>query len=153
METLDDTRQQAAARWAPRELWSGVAGWFAQHETKLWWLHSVWALAFLGIFGKVAAYRQGRLVRSHRLSALLYLGLGWSGIALGWEVLEHLPVPALAWLVAGGLVYTLGAAIFLAHHIRYHHALWHVMVLAGSACHFWLVLSYVLPGSAVGGTL
>ena len=58
-----------------------------------------------------------------------------------------------AWLVAGGAVYTLGAAIFLAHHIRYHHALWHVMVLAGSACHFWLVLSYVLPGSVAVNTL
>jgi hemolysin III len=114
---------------------------------------SVWTLTLLGILGKVWAYRHGRLVRSHRLSALLYVGLGWSGIALGWEVLAHLPAPALAWLVAGGLVYTLGAAIFLAQHIRYHHALWHVMVLAGSACHFWLVLSYVLPESASLGTL
>ena len=113
----------------------------------------VWALALLGILGKVAAYRHGRLVRSHRLSTLLYLGMGWSGLALGWEVLDHLPAAALGWLVAGGLVYTLGAAIFLAQHIRYHHALWHVMVLAGSACHFWLVLSYILPESAALGAL
>lgn len=108
----------------------------------------IWLLALLGILWKVTNYRRGILVRSHRLSAMLYVGMGWSGLALGWDVLEHLPAPALTWLVAGGLVYSLGALVFLAHGIRFHHALWHLMVLAGSACHFWLVLSYVLPGSA-----
>jgi hemolysin III len=109
---------------------------------------AVWLLAMLGIWWKVASYRRGILVRSQRLSALLYVGMGWSGLALGWDVLEHLPAPALSWLLAGGLVYSLGALVFLAHGIRFHHALWHLMVLLGSACHFWLVLSYVLPGSA-----
>ena len=109
----------------------------------------VWLLALIGILVKIAAYRRGMLVRSDRLSTLLYLGMGWSGLVFGWEVLEQLWGPALVWLVAGGLVYTLGAAVFLAQHIRFHHALWHVMVLAGSACHFWLVFSYVLP--AAGG--
>lgn len=104
----------------------------------------IWVLALLGILGKVIAYRQGKLVRSQRLSTLLYLGLGWCGLALGWEIVEQLSGSALAWLIAGGLVYTLGAMVFLAQNIRFHHALWHVMVLAGSACHFWLVLFYVL---------
>ena len=45
METLDESPEQAATRWSPR-LWSGLAGWFARHETELWWLHSLWALAF-----------------------------------------------------------------------------------------------------------
>lgn len=105
---------------------------------------AIWLLALVGILDKILAYRRGKLVRSQRLSTLLYLGMGWSGLALGWEVLEQMPGIALAWLIAGGLVYSLGAMIFLAQHIRFHHALWHVMVLAGSACHFWLVLFYVL---------
>ncbi|AMY10041.1 hypothetical protein LuPra_03269 [Luteitalea pratensis] len=46
METLDEPQEQAASRWSPRALWSGLGVWFAQHETKLWWLHSLWALAF-----------------------------------------------------------------------------------------------------------
>ena len=108
----------------------------------------IWMLALIGILGKVAGYRRGLLVQSHRMSALIYLAMGWTGLALGWEIFEHLPGPGLAWLVAGGVVYSLGAAVFLAEHIRFHHALWHVMVLAGSFCHFWLVLSYVLPGSS-----
>ena len=46
METLDDPGQETAARWSPREVWSGLSEWFTLHETKLWWLHSLWALAF-----------------------------------------------------------------------------------------------------------
>lgn len=46
METLEETQEQASARWSPRELWSGLSGWLATHETQLWWLHSLWALAF-----------------------------------------------------------------------------------------------------------
>jgi hypothetical protein len=46
VETLEEPREEAAARWSPREVWSGLADWFTVHETKLWWLHSLWALAF-----------------------------------------------------------------------------------------------------------
>jgi hypothetical protein len=46
VDALDDTREPPVARWSPREVWSGVSGWLAAHETQLWWLHSLWALAF-----------------------------------------------------------------------------------------------------------
>ena len=46
VDALEEPREQPETRWAPRELWSGVSGWMERHETQLWWLHSVWALAF-----------------------------------------------------------------------------------------------------------
>lgn len=47
MDALDETRDAAAAtRPSARELWSGATGWLERHETRLWWLHSLWALAF-----------------------------------------------------------------------------------------------------------
>lgn len=46
METLDEPREQAATRWSPRDAWSSLTVWFTQYETQLWWLHSLWALAF-----------------------------------------------------------------------------------------------------------
>lgn len=46
MDTLDDAPDPTTARWSPREAWSATIGWLARHETQLWWLHSLWALAF-----------------------------------------------------------------------------------------------------------
>lgn len=46
MEVLDEPREPPAPRWFPREAWEGATGWLEAHETQLWWLHSLWALAF-----------------------------------------------------------------------------------------------------------
>jgi hypothetical protein len=46
VDALDEPREQPVTRWSPRELWSGASGWLEAHETQLWWLHSLWALAF-----------------------------------------------------------------------------------------------------------
>ncbi|BCS33151.1 hypothetical protein TBR22_A23780 [Luteitalea sp. TBR-22] len=46
MEVLDEPRERPALRWLPRAAWEGATGWLEAHETQLWWLHSLWALAF-----------------------------------------------------------------------------------------------------------
>jgi hemolysin III len=48
----------------------------------------------------------------------------------------------LAWLVAGGLCYTVGVLLYVRGHLPYRHTLWHLFVLAGSACHYVAVLGY-----------
>jgi hemolysin III len=53
-----------------------------------------------------------------------------------------MPPAGLFWLMAGGMAYTGGVAFFLANKIRYHHLVWHLFVLAGTACHFVAVLGY-----------
>jgi hemolysin III len=98
----------------------------------------VWALAALGVTVKLL----NRL--KHPLqSTALYLAMGWVALAAAPPLLERMQPEGLAWLVAGGLSYTLGAVVFLNdHRLRYGHFVWHLFVLAGSACHFVAVAAY-----------
>ncbi|CAM3491468.1 PAQR family membrane homeostasis protein TrhA [Marinicrinis lubricantis] len=79
------------------------------------------------------------------LSTLLYIAMGWM-IVFGFEPLQaNVPPAGIAWLVAGGVLYTVGSIFYVWRRVPYHHAIWHTFVLAGSICHFFSVLWYVLP--------
>jgi hemolysin III len=103
----------------------------------------VWGLALLGIAAKTALG-----FRFHLSSTLLYLALGWIGVIAARPMLQSLTHAELAWLAAGGLAYTAGVPFYLWKSRPYTHAVWHVFVLAGVACHFVAVLS-VLPPRAM----
>ncbi len=98
----------------------------------------IWSLAAMGIALKVF----DRL--SHPwLSTGLYLVMGWLVLIAAVPLVEHVPLPGLIWLVAGGLAYTVGVAFFvLDARMRYSHAVWHGFVAAGTGCHFFAVLGY-----------
>ncbi|HZV55215.1 MAG TPA: hemolysin III family protein [Rhodocyclaceae bacterium] len=98
----------------------------------------VWSLAVAGTVLKVF----DRL--SHRwLSTGLYLVMGWLVLIAAVPLVEHVPLPGIALLVAGGVAYTVGVAFFmLDSRIRYGHAVWHGFVTAGTGCHFFAVLNY-----------
>ena len=92
----------------------------------------VWSAAALGVIAKLF----DRL-RHPGWSTGLYVAMGWVALVAVVPLAERLPAADLSWLVAGGLAYTFGAVVFLLDsRIRYAHALWHVFVMAGSACHF-----------------
>jgi hemolysin III len=99
---------------------------------------SVWGIATLGIALKAF----DRL--SHPwLSTGLYLTMGWLVLLAAGPLVERVPVPGIALLVAGGLAYTAGVAFFmLDSRWRYAHAVWHGFVMAGTGCHFVAVLHY-----------
>ncbi|MBI5282362.1 MAG: hemolysin III family protein [Candidatus Solibacter usitatus] len=99
---------------------------------------AVWGLAVLGVVFKV--FFTGRL---HVLSTAAYVLMGWMAVVAIGPLWGALAGPALAWLVAGGLFYSLGV-VFFASSRRYAHAVWHLFVLAGSVCHFAVVLRYVV---------
>ena len=105
-----------------------------------WWLFGViWGLALLGIAQEIWLARGARV-----LSLVIYVLMGW--LAMGVVVpLWHALTPAgFAWLAAGGACYTLGIVFYATDHkVRHGHGLWHLFVLAGSACHFFTVLLYV----------
>ncbi|MCB9699630.1 MAG: hemolysin III family protein [Alphaproteobacteria bacterium] len=93
-------------------------------------LGTVWGLATIGTIYEV--FFQGR---SHWISTGLYLAMGWLGVIAAGPLWRGLGHTGIAWLVAGGLAYTGGVAFFATDHKRWHHAIWHVFVLIGAACH------------------
>jgi hemolysin III len=101
---------------------------------------AVWGLALLGILCENALRRRWR-----GLSTGLYLLMGWTALAAIKPLHEALPRGGFALLVAGGLAYTLGTALYAMHRVSFAHFWWHLFVLAGSGLHFFAVLLYVLP--------
>lgn len=90
----------------------------------------IWGLAVAGIAFKFFFTGRFRLV-----STLLYLLMGWLVLIAAVPMLRNMQVTTLAWLAAGGLAYTAGTPFYHAVRMRYAHAVWHLFVLAGSACH------------------
>jgi len=100
----------------------------------------VWGLAFIGLFFEGALRR-----RWVGFSLGLYITMGWVAVVAIKPLLETLPRGGVVLLLAGGLSYTFGTIFYLWRRIPYHHALWHVAVLAGSILHYFAVLLYVIP--------
>jgi hemolysin III len=112
-------------------------------RTGPWWmlLAAMWAVSIAGFLSKV--------VFNHRVnnsSAAIPLILGWMPLLGGTTMLGLVPVE-VRWLVlAGGVCYTLGILFLITdHRHRNLHAVWHLWVIAGTACHFWAILHYTLP--------
>ena len=80
------------------------------------------------------------------VSTAIYLAMGWLIVLAIVPLWRSLSPGGLFWLFAGGACYTLGAAFYLWKSLRFHHAIWHLWVMAGSACHFFAVLWHVIPG-------
>ena len=77
------------------------------------------------------------------LSTGLYVAMGWMALLVAPVLLQRVPPAGLAWIVAGGVSYTLGALVFLLdHRLHYAHFVCHLFVLGGSVCHFFAALLY-----------
>ena len=97
----------------------------------------IWSLAAVGLVLKAVGG-----VRYPVLSTCLYLGMGWLAVIAVRPLWLHLPLTGLLWLLAGGLAYTVGVAFFAAKRMHYAHLVWHLFVMAGTACHFVAVFRY-----------
>lgn len=109
-------------------------------------LVGIWALACAGIALKI-----GWMDAPVWLSTGLYVAMGWLALLAAPAFLAVVPLTGLAWILAGGVIYTVGAIIFATGRPRLRpgifgaHALWHLLVIAGSACHVWAVARYLTP--------
>jgi len=108
----------------------GVGGWVL--------FAAMWTAAVLGIIAKTTVG-----FRFPKLSTFLYLAMGWSCVLVIQPLAEGLSRAELAWLLGGGLVYTAGVPFYVWKTRRFTHAVWHLFVLGGVACHFAAVLSLV----------
>ena len=106
-----------------------------------------WLLAgfvcLLAVFGAWQKLRMTeRIDETGLLDLALYIAMGWSWLLLAWPIYQSLPTPAFVWLLVGGGCYTFGTIFFAIERIPFNHAIWHLFVLAGSACHFIMVARY-----------
>nr|WP_194567678.1 hemolysin III family protein [Vibrio anguillarum] len=103
----------------------------------------IWLLALLGIIMKIAF-----VYRFKKFSLVTYLAMGWLSLVVIYQLALNIEVGGLVLLAVGGLVYSLGVIFYVAKRIPYNHAIWHLFVLGGSACHFFAVYLFVHPVSA-----
>ena len=117
------------------------------------YLRTGWCLPFFGLMWIVALWGcVSKILFSHRVEAVAvwdYLLLAWVPIVASYWLLEWVPAVAFWWMLTGGLYYTVGT-VFLAYDDRhpYFHAIWHLFVIAGSACHFFVILLFVASSPA-----
>jgi hemolysin III len=106
----------------------------------------IWSLALCGVLLKLLWMDAPRW-----LSVVLYLGMGWVAVIAAPALFRAVPPGGISWVLAGGLVYSAGALVYGLKRpnpvpgVFGFHEVWHVFVLAGSACHFWAVLRYIAP--------
>ncbi|WP_102349801.1 PAQR family membrane homeostasis protein TrhA [Bacillus sp. Marseille-P3661] len=112
-----------------------IKGWLG------WTLFGViWGMAILGVVFKIFFVK-----RFLYLSTVIYLLMGWL-IVFAWKPLVSiLPTGGVIWLVLGGILYSIGTIFYMWRGFKFHHAVWHLFVLAGSIAHFFAILLYVLP--------
>ena len=103
----------------------------------------VWGLSVSGILLKAFFVDRFKVA-----STALYLATGWLGLIAFKPLATFAPTGAVLWLLAGGVLYTAGMVFYGWRKLPYHHAIWHVFVLAARACHYLAVLHYVLPAKA-----
>jgi len=105
-----------------------------------------WVLAISGFFLKIFCMQVPR-----RLSTLIYVLMGWLVAVAFWPLLKTVPVGGVVWLVLGGLFYTAGAVLYafkwppniIPGWLGFHE-IFHLLIMAGSTCHFWLMLRYIV---------
>ncbi|MCK0104979.1 hemolysin III family protein [Marinobacter sp. S0848L] len=106
-----------------------------------WTLFAViWSLAFTGVALKIIFKNRFKLARVG-----IYVAMGWLITFASGDLAASLSETALYLTVAGGVVYTAGVVFYLADRVPYMHAVWHLFVLGGSACHFGAIYVGVLP--------
>ncbi|MGB1581259.1 MAG: PAQR family membrane homeostasis protein TrhA [Nevskiales bacterium] len=104
---------------------------------------AIWVLALLGLLIKLTP-----LDRVRGLSTGFYVAMGWVVVVAIKPLIEQVESGGLWLLLAGGLCYTFGVVFYAWRKLKFGHAIWHVFVLAGSACHYFAVLGYVIPAAA-----
>ncbi|NJC97016.1 MAG: hypothetical protein C3F07_04645 [Anaerolineales bacterium] len=108
-------------------------------------LSIIWSLALIGIIVKVFYIRAPRW-----LNAGIYLVMGWLCIAAIGQMLAVLPAWVIGWLIAGGVIYTLGAIVYITKIFNFFpgkfgfHEIWHIFVMLAAAAHFVAVLGVAI---------
>ena len=118
-----------------------------RNRTGIILLSIVWGIAILGIVLKAFWVYCPKWV-----SSVLYIGMGWTCVLAFTQILNSMSPAAFGWLLAGGIIYTIGGVIYALklpifngkHKYFGSHEIFHLFVMAGSACHFVVMYAFVL---------
>lgn len=99
-----------------------------------YYLTLIWALVAVGTVYKLFFFDHWEW-----LSVALYLGMGWMGVLTIPYMMEMMPAATLNGIIIGGVSYTLGVVFYAWRRLPYHHAIWHLFVIGGTAAHFWAI--------------
>jgi hemolysin III len=100
----------------------------------------IWGIAVSGVLFKLLFADRFPI-----LSVAMYLGMGWLGIIAAKQVYIHVPSIGLVWIFAGAFAYSIGVIFYACKKIPHHHVIWHLLVMAGSGCHYIAILYSVFP--------
>lgn len=100
----------------------------------------IWGLAILGILREILRPRRGTW-----FSTAIYLAMGWLVLAFLYPLVKSITAGAVALLLIGGLLYSIGVIFYRWHSLKFHHAIWHAFVMAGALVQFFAVLSLLRP--------
>lgn len=117
-------------------------------RTGLILLAIVWSIAIAGILIKAFWVYCPKWV-----SSVLYIGMGWTCVLAFTQILNNMSPAAFGWLLAGGIIYTVGGVIYALrlpifnnrHKNFGSHEIFHLFVMGGSACHFVVMYAFLLP--------
>lgn len=110
------------------------------HPALAWTIFGVeWGAAVVGTVFK--AFTTGRF---RYVSTAAYVVMGWAALAAIAPLIRSLTGLGAMWLVLGGALYTAGCGFYLWKRLPYSHMVWHLFVLAGTVCHFFCILWYVM---------
>lgn len=101
---------------------------------------TIWGLALLGVVLKITM-----LGRIRGISTAIYLAMGWIVLIAIKPMLSNVAAGGLLLLFLGGVAYSAGVVFYVWRRLPFNHAIWHLFVLAGSFCHFFAILFYVIP--------
>jgi hemolysin III len=105
---------------------------------------AVWGGTVLGIFFKIFFVHRFKV-----LGPAIYLFMGWLLIFAIKPAVEFIPRAGLHLLLAGGLFYSMGLIFYFWKRLLFHHAIWHLFILAGSTCHYFSVYYHVIPRTVI----
>jgi len=98
-----------------------------------------WGLAIAGIVYEVVFLNKHKWV-----SISIYLAMGWIAAVAIKPLMETMSFGLFMWILAGGLFYTVGSAFYLIDKVKFFHFVWHLFVVAGTICHFFGLIFYLL---------
>lgn len=110
-----------------------------------WWalFISVWAVSLFGILAKIF------YTKLHNVALSAYVLNGWLPILAIKPIVETAPSGALWWMLYGGMFYTAGTFFLMRdNRVPIYHAVWHIFVIAGSACHYYAMYRFCVPWPA-----